>query len=648
MRPLTFAQGKQYVGIDLGTTYSAVAYLNSDGQPVTVGNAENQLITPSVVLFEEDGSVVVGEDARQAGSIDPDRVADCVKRDMGDAHYSRLINGRKLAPEAISALVIKKLIQDAEEKLGEIHGAVVTVPAYFDERRRQATVAAGQIAGLEVLDIINEPTAAALAYALRDFILKGGEAADELRLVGEKIPAHNAVVYDLGGGTFDVTLLSIVGKNVTVLATDGDVRLGGRDWDERIVDFASELFKQKHGVDPREDKVAHSGLLIAAENAKRQLTQRETARFSMTCGGKTEQLQITREKFQELTADLLYRTENRLTRVIKAAGMQWDHIDQVLTVGGSTRMQQVQAMLTRVTGREPNSTLAPDEVVAHGAAVHAAIMLLQGARSPKMQKPVAPAPQPGGDEEDLPLLDEWAAIESAAGRPGRKPSEQSPHEDLDVTVASTRSAQQPPAEAHESVGGDLAELPGGSEADMPILLDDTGGTGDAMADTMGATMADGDQPAEDPNEMTSVLRAVQTTNVNAHSLGVSMKREDGIFINSTVIPRNTPLPCSVTKRYGTSVPNQTSVTVRVVEGEAKVAEECIPIGECQVKQLPWGLRKGSTIYVTFSYDNSGRLDVKAVEATSGKSADTTINREGVMNDAQIQKTAGAMKQIKVK
>ena len=608
MRALTFARGKHYLGIDLGTTFSTAAYLDGQGQPVTIPNAENQLTTPSVVLFEPGGDIVVGREARQASLTDPGRVADSVKRDMGEPYYSRRIGGSRIAPEAISALVLKKLKQDAAARLGPIGGAVITVPAFFDERRREATVSAGLIADLEVLDIINEPTAAALAYGLRDFILKGGDAEQELRLVDEVIPAHTALIYDLGGGTFDVTLMRIEGSRFTVLATDGDVRLGGRDWDEAIVNHAAELFEKQFGADPRSYALSHQSLILAAEQAKMNLTQRDHTRLAVTHGGEALTVDLTREQFERMTVGLLYRTEHRLKQVVEAADMTWDQIDQVLTVGGATRMRQVLTLLESVTGKKPNCSLSPDEVVAHGAAVHAAITLLRES-DPKLRQAARADARRTQPEAAADLL------------PG-----------LQAVDADALAALPLPAESGSPETG-TADLVSVDADDEPVPLHHR-----AAADRAGqATRVEGSADAQDPSDLTQVFRAIETTNVNAHSLGILIKREDGVSINSIIIPRNTPLPASVTKRYGTNVPNQTAVSIRAVEGEAELADECTLVGACDIHQLPWGLRKGSTIYITFSYDNSGRLAVKAVEATSGKTAEATIHREGAMSPEQIDR-----------
>ncbi|GAF99163.1 unnamed protein product, partial [marine sediment metagenome] len=230
------------IGIDLGTTFSAMAYLDRHGAAVTIPNGEGELTTPSVVLFEPDGSIVVGREARRACLIYPDRVAACVKRDMGEKFFSHPVAGKRLSPPSIAAFILKKLKQDAERRMGPVAGAVITVPAYFDEGRRQATVDAGKLAGLNVIDIINEPTSAALAYAFRSFVDRGGRAEDTPAAAIFATAPNTAMVYDLGGGTFDVTIIRIQGDEVRVLATDGDVRLGGKDWDQRIVDRAAEMF----------------------------------------------------------------------------------------------------------------------------------------------------------------------------------------------------------------------------------------------------------------------------------------------------------------------------------------------------------------------------------------------------------------------
>ena len=287
------------VGIDLGTTFSVVAYLDHTGRPCTLPNSEGDPITPSVVLFEGD-SVVVGKEAVKAAPFEPDRIADFAKRDMGSAAYSKRINGDSLPPEVIQSLILEKLKRDAEMKLGTVSEAVVTVPAFFNEPRRKATQDAAQLAGLKVLDIVNEPTAAAIAFGYQvGFLNAGGEAPRK----------ETVLVYDLGGGTFDVTLMEIQGGDFTAIATDGDVFLGGIDWDRRIVDFVAEKFKEQHrGIDPRQDAAGLQRLLRECEDAKRALSAREQTTISFEHVGQGLRVPLTRSTFEELSADLLDRT----------------------------------------------------------------------------------------------------------------------------------------------------------------------------------------------------------------------------------------------------------------------------------------------------------------------------------------------------
>ena len=279
------------VGIDLGTTFSVVAYLDSTGRPCTIANSEGDPITPSVVLFEGQAAVV-GKEAVKAAALEPDRIADFAKRDMGNTAYSRKINGESLPPEVIQSLILEKLKRDAEMKLGPVGEAVVTVPAFFNEPRRKATQDAAQLAGLKILDIINEPTAAAIAFGYQLGFLNAAGAAPQKETV---------LVYDLGGGTFDVTLMEIDGTDFTAIATDGDVFLGGIDWDRRIADHVAERFREKHrGIDPRQDPAGLHRLLREAEDAKRALSAREQITISFEHVGEGLRVPLTRATFEEL------------------------------------------------------------------------------------------------------------------------------------------------------------------------------------------------------------------------------------------------------------------------------------------------------------------------------------------------------------
>jgi len=355
------------VGIDLGTTNSVVSILEG-GEPTVISNAEGFRTTPSVVAFTKDGEVLVGETAKRQAVTNVDRTISSVKRHMGTT-WTTEVDEKKYTPQEISARILQKLKRDAEQYLGEsVTDAVITVPAYFNDAERQATKEAGEVAGLNVLRIINEPTAAALAYGLD----KGKE--DELILV-----------FDLGGGTFDVSLLE-VGKDddfstIQVRATAGDNRLGGDDWDERIVSYLAERFKETTGVDVSSDKIAQQRLKEAAEQAKKELSGSSQAQVQLPYLSLTESgpanldETISRTKFEELTADLLERTRKPFNDVITEAGVKVADIAHVVLVGGSTRMPAVTKLVTELTGgKEPNKSVNPDEVVAVGAALQAGVL----------------------------------------------------------------------------------------------------------------------------------------------------------------------------------------------------------------------------------------------------------------------------------
>lgn len=355
------------VGIDLGTTNSVVAFLDG-GEPTVIANAEGFRTTPSVVAFVKDGETLVGEPAKRQAVTNVDRTITSVKRHMG-TDWKQEIDGKQYTPQEISARILGKLKRDAETYLGEkVTDAVVTVPAYFNDAERQATKEAGEIAGLNVLRIINEPTAAALAYGLD----KGKE--DELILV-----------FDLGGGTFDVSLLE-VGKDddfstIQVRATAGDNRLGGDDWDDRVVEWLKQRFKEQSGVDVSNDKIAMRRLKEAAEQAKKELSSSSTTSiqlpyFSLTENGPANlEETLTRAQFENMTKDLLERTRKPFEDVIREAGIKVDDIAHVVLVGGSTRMPAVTELVKQLTGgKEPNKGVNPDEVVAVGAALQAGVL----------------------------------------------------------------------------------------------------------------------------------------------------------------------------------------------------------------------------------------------------------------------------------
>jgi molecular chaperone DnaK len=492
------------VGIDLGTTYSLVAHLDAQGRPVCIHNSHGDVLTPSAVLFDPDGAIV-GKAALHASVSDPDKMAECVKRDMGAKAFRKKINGEDLPPEVISSLILRALKGDAERKLGRpVTKAVITVPAYFEETRRRATMDAGKLAGLDVLDIINEPTAAAIAYGYHLGFLDRGCA-----LQGDK--PLRVLVFDLGGGTFDVTIVEIKGTDFTALATDGDVSLGGKDWDERLIALAADRFQAQVQENPRDNAYSLQELSLSAESAKRTLTERKKAAVHINHLGRRLRIEVTRDEFEEATAALVERTRMTSEIVVRQAGVAWADIDRVLLVGGSTRMPAVRRMLRELTGKEPEASLSPDEAVAHGAALYAELL------------------------------------------------------------------------APRSCGGEPAKF----------------------------TM----------------------TNVNSHSLGVLGRAvSDGRKVNKIVIPRNSPLPRTVTKEFRTYRESQKSVVIKVLEGESDQPEVCTAIGTCAIHDLPAGLPVGWPITVSYTYEANGRLRVAASLKGHDASVTADFERENRLPD----------------
>ena len=350
------------VGIDLGTTNSVVAVLEG-GEPTVIANAEGARTTPSVVGFSKSGEVLVGEVAKRQAITNPERTVRSVKRHMGDNSWRLNIDGKAYSPQEISARILQKLKRDAEGYLGStVTQAVITVPAYFDDAQRTATKEAGQIAGLEVLRIINEPTAAALAYGL------------------DKEEEQTILVFDLGGGTFDVSVLEISEGIFQVKSTSGNTHLGGDDWDQRVIDWLVKTFKDTEGVDLSNDKMALQRLKEAAEKAKIELSAVQETNINLPFitatseGPKHLDVKLARAKFQEMTADLVEACRGPFDQAIKDAGLSKDKIDHVVLVGGATRMPAIQELVRTLSGKDAHKGVNPDEVVAVGAAIQAGVL----------------------------------------------------------------------------------------------------------------------------------------------------------------------------------------------------------------------------------------------------------------------------------
>ena len=349
------------IGIDLGTTNSVVAVMEG-GKPTVIANAEGSRTTPSIVGFSKSGERLVGQLAKRQAILNPDRTIISIKRHMGE-DYRKNIDGKDYTPQEISAMILRKLADDASNYLGEkVTSAVITVPAYFNDAQRQATKDAGKIAGLDVLRIVNEPTAAALAYGL------------------EKEKSEKVLVFDLGGGTFDVSILEIGDGVHEVLSTSGDTHLGGDDFDQKVMDWLCEEFKKQEGIDLKNDKQAMQRLKEAAEKAKCELSSVVETNINLPFitadanGPKHLDISLTRAKFEELSRDLLERCKTPVENAIKDAGISKNDINEVVLVGGSTRIPAVQALVKEYTGKDPNQSVNPDEVVAVGAAIQAGVL----------------------------------------------------------------------------------------------------------------------------------------------------------------------------------------------------------------------------------------------------------------------------------
>lgn len=501
----------QAIGIDLGTTYSAAALVQA-GNPALIENQDGDQLTPSVVLIGAPDDVLVGEMAKRSAALMPSSCVQFVKREMGNPHW-RFIDptGAEYTPEQISAAILKRLAAGVAARLGEpVTDVVITVPAYFDDARRKATHDAGTIAGLNVLRLVNEPTAAAIAYGVT------------------KQKSGLLFVFDLGGGTFDVTLLRADGTDFDVVATDGDRNLGGYDFDNVLMAHINRIVRAEGGPDLTEDEVALADLRERAEIAKRTLTSVPKTQVIVSGNGRTHRIAITRAEFEQMAKPLLDKVEVIVDGVLDDAGVSWDRIDHILLVGGSTRMPMIPELIHRLSGKTPETGINPDEAVALGAAI---------------------------------LADRESALSS-----GTTP-----------------------------------------ELDIPLTVSD----------------------------------------VTSQSLGTLVLDAGGVLVNDIIIPRNSTIPCSEQKVFGTVVPNQRQVQTEITEGEGSDPDYVTVLIQRMIP-LPPGLPERAPLRHIMSYDIDGMVHLEIIDDTNGTTlGEIPLDRPLNLRDSEVSAMKAAMRVLEI-
>ena len=498
------------VGIDLGTTFSAIAHINDNGIPELIPNENGDRLTPSVILYD-DGEFIVGGYAKQNAIADPENIVEFIKREMGKpiTEFFRDFGGKQYAPEQLSAEILKTLKKDAEMASGtQVTDAVITVPAYFNDPERQATIRSGEIAGLNVQRIVNEPTAAALAYGRH--------------LSGDR---STVLVFDLGGGTFDVTVMEVRGQEMKILATNGDHRLGGKDWDDKLIIHTAEHFENEHGENPLIDLSTYQDIQARVVEAKIQLSTLNRAAIITNYAGKSHRLQLTRQEFEAMTTHLVERCRSLVDVVLHEVGRTTDQIDTVLLVGGSTRLPMIQNMLTEHFGKPPDASINPDEAVAIGAAVMGELIQTEGTK---------------------------------------------------------------------------------------------------LRGFLGAA----------PKRNFGIMRI---SDVCSHSLGMVALSESGELRNSTIIPKNTNIPCNASRDdYLTTSPNQTEFDVIVLQGAEELAPRYCPVHDAyEVYDIPPRPAGETRIKVTFKYNTDGVIEVEAEDVHSKKILPMHKKEEDIDWDALV-------------
>ena len=516
-------RGCESVGIDLGTTYSSLAYIDEQMTPRIVPDSSGQTVIPSVIFFD-DQEMIVGDIALQQAKLRADRVVQFIKVHMGE-EWRRELGGQNHTPESLSAIILAHLVREAEPQLGPIASAVITVPAYFTEKRRRATQQAGEIAGLKVIGILNEPTAAALAYGL-----------------SRENRHQNVLVYDLGGGTFDVTVIRIEPGSLEELATCGNRQLGGKDWDQALIDHIAADFQARFHADPRREPQALQDLVLATEQAKRQLTRLNKTSIRLHALGHDHICEITREQFENITAHLLRTTKLTTEMALEDAGLDWQRLDRVVLVGGSTHMPMVRTMLKQLSGKDPETGVNPVLAVALGAAIYA--QMLESGNAPK-------------------------AIQ------------------------------------HVKLSEKVRDADG--------------------------TVTERQEPLAAPTVLPSVRF------VTAHGVGVKIRHKEKM-VNFVLIKKNTPVPCEVSREFKTysAGGNTRRVTIEVTQGDTSDLDLAELLGTGVIEGLPPKEPTGQPVRVTMSFDEQGRLHVRALYVKTGQELVFTLQVAGGLEEQQVE------------
>jgi molecular chaperone DnaK (HSP70) len=533
-------------GIDLGTTYSSIAYVDDYGKPIIIPNAENQHVTPSVVFFDGE-NVVVGEVAKESAKLYPDDVVSFVKRSMGEPNFIFEHNSETYRAEEISSYIIRKVVQDAEKNIGqEITDIVITCPAYFGINEREATQRAGEIAGYNVRHIINEPTAAAISYGSLEVMEK-----------------RTVLVYDLGGGTFDITMITIEEGAINVICTGGDHNLGGKDWDDRIVGYLVQEFQNATHSDEDilEDPDTCQDLQISAEKAKKILSQRDKTPILITHSGERVKVILERKKFEEITQDLLERTVTLTHDMLEEAKKKGhETFDEIVLVGGSTRMPQVSERIQREFKTEPKA-FDPDEAVAKGAAIYGQKIII--------------------------------------------------NEGVLKRVA-------------EKTGRSMEELDDINDPELDDVLEEVE---QLVADDTGYTLAE-------------VKRSrVKISNVTSKSFGVIAHNPSDDEIVFNLILKNTTVPITTKRSFGTAVDDQEAAYIRIMENESNEVvtnpNHAVEIGTA-VLELPPGIKADTPVEIMFKLNEEGRLEITALENTTSKKVRVTVETKSVIQGQEFE------------